>query len=85
MTSSVVRSAQSQQEVNLETYILRIFRRDRNVPHSLAGLVEEVGVEGGRAFRNVDELWSILDSSKAEPVKMKKRNKCLRDGEQRNL
>jgi hypothetical protein len=59
----------------LENFVLRIYRRGKNDPRILVGVVEEVGVEGNRAFSNVDELWFILNSSKAETTKNKKRNK----------
>ncbi len=47
----------------MDTYIVRIYRREENVPQRLVGLVEEVGVEEKRAFSNLDELWNILSSS----------------------
>ena len=59
----------------LENYVLRIYRREKNDPRILVGVVEEVGVEGNKAFTNLDELWFILNSSKAETTKNKKRNK----------
>jgi len=40
------------------------------------------GIQGNKAFGNVDELWSILNSSKVESPKTKKRNKSLKQGEQ---
>jgi len=42
-------------------------------------VVEEVGVEGNKAFSNLDELWEILNSSNAETVKTKTRNKSLKE------
>jgi hypothetical protein len=59
----------------LKDYVLRIYRRDKNDPRRLAGVVEEVGVEGNKAFSNLDELWSILNPSKAGTTKTKKPNK----------
>ncbi len=41
-------------------YILRIYRLSRKKPHSLVGLVEQVGVKEKKAFTNVQELWEIL-------------------------
>jgi len=65
----------------LENYVLRIYRRKKSDPRILVGVVEEVGVEGNRAFSNIDELWSILNSSKAVTRKRKKRNKSLDENE----
>jgi hypothetical protein len=45
----------------MKTYIVRIYRCEKNVPRSLVGVVEEVGVEGKKAFTNLDELWKILN------------------------
>jgi len=46
------------------SYILRIYRFRRNKPHSLLGVVEEVGKKGKKAFTHYDELWEILNSAK---------------------
>ncbi len=43
------------------SYIIRIYRRKANNPSSLAGIVEEVGVDGRRGFTCLDELWGILN------------------------
>ena len=56
----------------MKDYVLRIYRRDKNDPRRVVGVVEEIGVEGNRAFSNLDELWSILNSSKAKIAKTKK-------------
>jgi hypothetical protein len=58
----------------LKDYILRIQRRGDNDPRRLVGVAEEVGVEGNKAFSNLDELWSILNSSRAEIAKTNKPN-----------
>jgi len=59
----------------LKDYVVKIYRREKNDPRILIGVVEEVGVEGNKAFSNLDELWSILNPSKAETAKTKKPNK----------
>ena len=66
-------------ETLMDTYVIRIYRRDESDPRILVGVVEEVGVEGNRAFGNLDELWFILNSSKANTSKSKKRNKSLNE------
>lgn len=55
----------------LEDYVLRIHRREKDDPRILVGVVEEVGVEGDKAFGSLDELWSILDSRMAEPKRVR--------------
>ena len=59
----------------MENYIVRIYRRVENDPRILVGVVEEVGVEGNKAFTNLEELWKILNSPKAEARKGKKSKK----------
>jgi len=59
----------------LEDYLIRIHRREKNDPRILVGVVEEVGLEGNKAFSNLDELWEILNPSKAQTVRTKKPNK----------
>ena len=45
-------------------YVVRIYRFKKDNPHTLIGVVEEVGVKGKKAFTNYDELWDIIVSSK---------------------
>ena len=45
----------------MENYIVRIYRRDKNAPCKLTGVVEDVRTEDKKAFRNLDELWEILN------------------------
>ena len=59
----------------LKDYVLKIYRRYKNDPRRVVGVVEEVGVEGKKAFSNLDELWSILNSSKVETAKTNKADK----------
>ena len=69
----------------LKDYLIRIHRREENDPRILVGVVEEVGVEGNKAFSNLAELWSILNPSKAETAKTKKHNKSLKHRKQEEL
>jgi hypothetical protein len=48
--------------VNLNTYIVRVYRNEEGNPHSLVGVVEEVGKKEKKAFTNLDDLWNILNS-----------------------
>jgi hypothetical protein len=56
-------------------YIVRIYRFEKDKPKSLVGVVEEVGVEGKKAFTNYDDLWDILISSKSISQKQKQKRK----------
>ena len=49
---------------NLNTYIVRVYRKKNGVHQSLVGVVEEVGKKEKRAFSNLDDLWDILKPHK---------------------
>jgi hypothetical protein len=63
----------------MKTYIVRIYRFEDKKPFNLVGVVEEVGVEGRKAFSNYDELWNILEVSPFSPSS-RKREKTKRIG-----
>jgi hypothetical protein len=46
----------------VESYVIRIYRGEKDDPRSFVGIVEEVGIEEKRAFTNFDELWTILNA-----------------------
>jgi hypothetical protein len=52
-------------ETTMENFIVRIYRYEKNNPNRLMGIVEKVGEEGKKAFIHVDELWEILNQSRA--------------------
>ncbi len=54
----------------MESYIVRIYRFQKNNPRQLIGIVESIGNEGrGKmAFTNLDDLWEILNSQVSEAV-----------------
>ncbi len=45
----------------MDHYIVRIYRRGKDNPRLLVGLVEEVGSRGKKAFTTLDDLWEILN------------------------
>jgi len=59
----------------LATYIVRLYRFQKNKPRRLMGVVEEVGAKGKKAFTNYDELWDILNASKSISQKQKQKRK----------
>jgi hypothetical protein len=48
----------------MNTYVVRVYRSEEDKGRLLVGVVEEVGVEGKKAFNNLDELWTILNPEK---------------------
>ena len=69
----------------MKDYVLRIYRRKKDDRRILVGVVEEVGVEGNKTFTNLDELWEILNSSKAEIAKTMKAEKLNKLSEPNGL
>ena len=67
----------------MESYIVRIYRREKDDPRSFVGMVEEVGVEEKKAFTNLDELWNILNSIKHELTKPATRILLKKENESR--
>jgi hypothetical protein len=47
-----------------DTYVIRIYRRKGQGGQDLAGVVEEIGVPGRKAFSGIDELWDLLTTAK---------------------
>jgi len=45
----------------LDSYVVRVYRQEKNNPRLLVGTVEKVGQRGRSAFTNMDELWEIVD------------------------
>jgi predicted transcriptional regulator YdeE len=45
-----------------KSYIVRIYRCEKDKPRRFVGVVEEVGIPGRKAFKNIEELWDILTS-----------------------
>ncbi len=48
----------------MDSYLVRIYRREENNPRVLVGVVEEPGGNGKKAFQNLYELWDILNPLK---------------------
>ena len=44
----------------MESYVVRIYRRDEKESHILIGSVERPGTDKRMGFSNIEELWEIL-------------------------
>ena len=49
---------------SVASYIVRIYRFEKDRPKSLVGVVVEPERKGKKAFQSYDELWDILNSAK---------------------
>jgi len=47
----------------MKDFIIRVCRFEKDNPRALVGLVEIVGKKGRIAFKTLDELWKILNTS----------------------
>ena len=47
----------------MEVFIVRIYRFKKGNPRAFVGLVEIVGKKGRIAFKTMDGLWEIFNSS----------------------
>ena len=72
----------------MESYLVRIYRREEDNPRLLVGVVEEPGANGKRAFSNLYELWDILNPLRQRGAgggKVKNRKKKQNNGKNTNL
>ncbi|MBI3815210.1 MAG: hypothetical protein HY279_12210 [Nitrospinae bacterium] len=56
----------------MDNYIVRIYRRDRENPHKVAGLVEVVETGMKRVFTSFDELCEIFNDNQGEQTGCKR-------------
>jgi hypothetical protein len=45
----------------MTSYIVRIYREEKNNPRNFVGTVEEAAVGEKKVFTSLDELWAILN------------------------
>lgn len=44
----------------MDSYLVRIYRRDENDPEGITGTVEKIGTEKSHGFKNLAELGGII-------------------------
>ena len=54
----------------MDSYIVRLYRRDNENPENLVGLVETVGAEARQSFHTVNELVAILSEPHPHEIKI---------------
>lgn len=50
----------------MESYVVRIYRRDKDAAYSLVGIVEDIGAGNTRVFHTPEELISIIRGERKE-------------------
>ncbi len=51
------------------SYIVRIYRQEKNNPRMFVGTVERVGEQRKAAFTNIDELWELMNGATGKVTK----------------
>jgi len=44
----------------MESYLIRIYRREKDNPENIVGIIEEIGTKGKHSFKNLSELGKII-------------------------
>ena len=63
----------------MNSYILRIYREEKNNPRNYVGTVEHVGTPEKKAFTSLDELWAILNPAGKYRKRVEQRRKQKSD------
>lgn len=50
----------------MESYLIRIYRRDVSDPERITGTVEEIGTEKSQGFKSLVELGGIITGKRQE-------------------
>ena len=48
----------------MDSYLIRIYRRDKENPEAIVGIIEEIGTGGKQSFNNLSELNLIITKPK---------------------
>jgi predicted transcriptional regulator YdeE len=62
------------------SYIVRIYRHEKNNPRMFVGTVERVGEQRKAAFTNIDELWELMNGATGKETKRAKIKEGAREG-----
>ena len=46
----------------MDSYLIRIYRRDKKNPEAIIGIIEEIGAEKQESFGNLSELTAIISN-----------------------
>ncbi len=58
----------------MESFVIRIYRRDGENPHNCVGLAEIIEKDEKKVFKNLDELVEILKTEGRKPSEKKRSN-----------
>ena len=52
--------------MNIDSYLIRIYRRDENNPEGITGTVEKIGTEKSHGFKSLAELGGIITGKRQD-------------------
>jgi len=44
----------------MDSYLIRVYRREKGNPESIVGIIEEIGAKEKHSFKNLSELGKII-------------------------
>ncbi|MDX2440721.1 MAG: hypothetical protein QNK40_09240 [Desulfobacterales bacterium] len=44
----------------MDSYLIRIYRREKGKPENIVGIIEEIGAKEKHSFKNLSELGKII-------------------------
>ncbi len=61
----------------MDSYLIRIYRREKDNPESIVGIIEEIGAKEKHSFKNLSELGKII-CPVVKKTKVKNKHKALK-------
>lgn len=58
----------------MDSYLIRIYRRDKENPEAIVGIIEEIGADRKEPFKNISELCDIIVQQRGDKDRIKKRS-----------
>jgi hypothetical protein len=52
------------QGFSMESYLIRIYRREKDNPEGIVGIIEEIGTERKYSFKNLSDLSKVITMPK---------------------
>ncbi|MBW1858014.1 MAG: hypothetical protein JRI42_07070 [Deltaproteobacteria bacterium] len=56
----------------MDSYLIRIYRRDKENPEAIVGIIEEIGADRKEPFKNISELCDIIVQQRGNKARIKK-------------
>jgi len=60
--------------LHMDSYLIRIYRRNKENPKAIVGIIEEIGADRKEPFKNISELCDIIVQQRSDKDRIKKRS-----------